>query len=101
MHAPVEIELSPIEKLIALRSLDQFRHWDSLDDRRRCLQCGKPITGAQIRVIGPAPFRLQCPTADCPAIPMDWSLVILTRDFGESGSNGQSNGATARLHARR
>ena len=85
---PTDIELSPQEKLAALRALDKFRTWYSLEDRRRCLACGQIITGRQIRVVGPAPFHLLCPTPDCPAIPMDWSLLIPARGFAESLSNG-------------
>ena len=88
--SPKIIELSPGEKLAALRALDQFRNWESLDDRRRCLACGKIITGLQIRVAGPAPFRLECPTAGCAAIPIDWSLVIPTPDVAEFESTGQA-----------
>ena len=94
-----DIELSLHEKLAALRALDQFRRWDSLDDCRRCLACGQTITGLQIRVVGPAPFHLQCPTPDCPAIPMDWSLLIPIWGFEESGSNGQSR-VREKSHAR-
>jgi hypothetical protein len=97
---PKDIELSPGEKLAALKALDQFRSWDSWADRRRCLACGKIITGLQIRVIGPAPFHLECPTAGCLAIPMDWSLLIPIGDVEESGSNGQSPVITEKLFAR-
>lgn len=97
---PPTIELSPGEKLSALRALDQFRSWNSLDDRRLCLACGKIITGWQIRVVGPAPFHLECPTPDCLAIPMDWSLLIAIRDVAASGSNGQSPFITEKSFAR-
>ena len=96
---PKEIELSPQEKLGALRALDQFRTWGSLEDQRRCLACGQTITGAQIRVVGPAPFRLQCPTPGCPAIPMDWSLSIPVRDGEGAGSNGHLRVTWEKSHA--
>ena len=91
-----------MEKLAALRALDQFRIWNSLDDQRRCLACGQIITGEQIQVVGPAPFRLQCPTPDCPAIPMDWSLLIPIPFLLESGANGHSASAVTseKLRAR-
>jgi hypothetical protein len=70
--------LSDAEKLAVLRSLDQFREWHSLDERRYCLVCGKIITGRQIQVAGDArgdgPQRLNCPTERCNSIPMDWAL---------------------------
>jgi len=66
------------DKLNALRRLDQFREWRSLDDKRYCLVCGKIITGRQIQVagdiIGDGSQRLNCPTERCNSIPMDWAL---------------------------
>ena len=46
--------LADADKLNALRKLDQFREWRSLNDERYCLVCGKIITGRQIRVAGSA-----------------------------------------------
>src|SRR5439155_19666591 len=46
------IKLSEAEKLHALRRLDQFWEWRSLDEKRYCLVCGEMITGRQILVIG-------------------------------------------------
>jgi len=70
--------LSDAEKLAVLRSLDQFREWPSLDEKRYCLVCGKIITGRQIQVAGDTRGdglqRLNCPTARCNSIPMDWAL---------------------------
>ena len=72
------VQLSDDEKLEALRRLDQFRQWHSLDDKRYCLVCGNLITGRQIRVAGGTrgngPLRLSCPTERCNSIPMDWVL---------------------------
>src|SRR5437899_8207499 len=72
------ITLSEIDKLDALRRLDQFRQWRSLDEKRFCLVCGKIITGQQIQVAGGTrgngPLRLSCPTERCNSIPMDWVL---------------------------
>jgi hypothetical protein len=70
--------LSDDEKLEALRRLDQFRQWHSLDEKRYCLVCGKVISGRQIQVDGGTrgngPLRLGCPTERCNSIPMDWVL---------------------------
>lgn len=70
--------LSHDEKLQALRRLDQFRQWHSLDEKRYCLVCGNLITGRQIQVgggtRGNGPLRLNCPTELCNSIPMDWVL---------------------------
>src|SRR6266571_6507255 len=72
------IALSDADKLDALRRLDQFRQWGSLDEKRYCLVCGKIITGRQIEVAGGTrgngPLRLSCPTERCNSIPMDWVL---------------------------
>src|SRR3954471_7299905 len=72
------IKLSDQEKLEALRRLDQFRQWHSLDQKRYCLVCGKLISGRQIQVAGGTrgngPLRLSCPTERCNSIPMDWVL---------------------------
>lgn len=70
--------LPDADKLEALRRLDQFRQWRSLDEKRFCLVCGKIITGRQIQVAGGTrgngPLRLSCPTERCNSIPMDWVM---------------------------
>src|SRR5215470_12698173 len=72
------LAFSDSDKLDALRRLDQFREWHSLDDKRFCLVCGKIITGRQIQVAGGTrgngQQRLSCPTERCNSIPMDWVL---------------------------
>ncbi len=72
------VTLFDADKLDALRRLDQFRQWPSLDEERYCLVCGKIITGRQIEVAGGTrgngPLRLNCPTERCNSIPMDWVL---------------------------
>ena len=72
------VPLADGDKLNALRRLDQFREWHSLDDNRYCLVCGKIITGRQIQVAGDASVdglqRVNCPTERCSSIPMDWAL---------------------------
>jgi hypothetical protein len=70
------VKLSDQEKLEILRRLDQFREWDSLDERRYCLVCGEIITGREINVIratrANASLRITCPTENCNAMPMEW-----------------------------
>jgi hypothetical protein len=72
------VPLTDEDKLNALRRLDQFREWHSLDDKRFCLVCGKIVTGRQIQVAGDTrgdgPLRINCPTERCNSIPMDWAL---------------------------
>lgn len=71
-------QLSDDEKLEVLRRLDQFRQWDSLDEKRYCLVCGNLIKGRQIQVTGGTrgngALRLSCPTKGCNSIAMDWVL---------------------------
>ena len=71
-------KLSDEEKLEVLRRLDQFRRWNSLEEKRYCLVCGTLISGRQIEVAGGTrgngPLRLSCPTERCNSIPMDWVL---------------------------
>lgn len=73
--------ISPEDKLGVLRSLDRFRPWQSLSDRRQCLACGQIILGSEIEVVGGTrglgPLRLRCPTENCTGVPMDW---VLPRD---------------------
>src|SRR5207247_8814089 len=72
------VRLSDNEQLEALRRLDQFRAWHSLDEKRYCLVCGTIISGRRIHVAGGTrgngPLRLSCPTERCNSIPMDWVL---------------------------
>jgi hypothetical protein len=72
------ITISEVDKLDALRQLDQFRQWRSLDEKRFCLVCGKIITGHQIHVgggtRGNGALRVSCPTEGCNSIPMDWVM---------------------------
>jgi len=78
MSLPDTIILSDADKLEVLQRLDQFRNWNSLDDKRYCLCCSKIITGYEIQVIGgtrgTGPLRIICPTKGCHSIPMDWAL---------------------------
>ena len=71
-------KLSDNEKLEALRRLDQFLQWPSLEEKRYCLVCGKIITGQKIQVVGGTrgngALWLNCPTEGCNSIPMDWVL---------------------------
>ena len=72
------ILLTDADKLDALQRLDEFRRWNSLDNKRYCLCCGKIITGYEIQVSGGTrgmgPMRIICPTEGCHSIPMDWAL---------------------------
>jgi hypothetical protein len=73
----LQLEVSAEEKLSLLKQLDRWRRWDSLDDRRLCLGCGRIITGHEINVMQseePATEEAHCPTQGCHSIPLDWIL---------------------------
>jgi hypothetical protein len=78
MTLSFEASLTEADRLEALRRLDQFRRWHSLDDKRYCLCCSKLISGWQVRIVSGSsdsgPLRLVCPTDGCESIPMDWVL---------------------------
>jgi hypothetical protein len=78
MSLPDPIILCDADKLDVLQRLDQFRKWNSLDDKRYCFWCSKIITGYEIQVSGgtrgTGPLRIICPTQGCHSIPMDWAL---------------------------
>lgn len=73
------LDLSPAERLHALRTLDVFHPWESIDEKRLCRRCGEIITGRQIQVRKNlrrgVPGRLECPTPVCPAVPFDWIVL--------------------------
>ncbi len=90
------VALSEADRLDALRRLDQFRQWHSVDDKRFCLVCGKIIIGRQIQVEGGTrgngPLRLSCPSERCNSIPMDWVLPTdETLAAAETGSAEEHN----------
>jgi hypothetical protein len=90
MASLAPIDIAAADKLRLLRRLDRFRKWESLDDKRQCIQCGEIISGHDIEVVGGTrelgPLRLQCPTENCRAMPMDW---ILLNDSILAAKNGQ------------
>lgn len=70
------LTLTPEDKIDALRQLDEFHFWHSLDDVRICQRCHRQITGRQIEIVGlpgtRGALRLQCPTPDCESSPGEW-----------------------------
>jgi hypothetical protein len=95
MNASSPLLLSPEDKLDALRNLDEFHFWHSLDDQRSCKRCGRSITGRQIIVTElkgtRGRLRLQCPTVGCVSTPSEWIYADpglaarLKADFRPSG----------------
>jgi hypothetical protein len=76
VSASIPLLLAAEDKLDALRYLDEFHYWHSLDDERVCQRCRRTITGRQIVVIElqgtRGKLRLQCPTAGCAATVSEW-----------------------------
>lgn len=76
MNASPPLTLSADDKLDALRYLDEFRFWHSLDDRRRCRRCHQEITGHRILLYedkgARGGRRLRCPTPGCGSTPSEW-----------------------------
>src|SRR4051812_25688719 len=74
-HSP-PLSLSPEDKLDALRYVDEFRFWNSLEDERICRRCQQRISARQILVFERqgtrGDLRLQCPTPGCGSNPSEW-----------------------------
>jgi hypothetical protein len=87
------IKLPDAAKLDVLRRLDQFREWQSLDEKRYCLVCGNVIAGRDVEVRGDDsetnPMQVACPTVHCNSIPMDW--VRPTREILAAWSTRQDD----------
>src|SRR5215510_1224357 len=62
------------DRLSILRVGDAFTSWNSLDDQRVCVLCGRKFKGRQvdIRRLPGGKFRLCCPTLGCPSTPHQW-----------------------------
>jgi hypothetical protein len=79
MNDLLPLKLLPEDKLDALRYLDEFRFWYSLDDQRRCQRCHRVLTGKQIEVLEPQGTRgrmlLRCPTSGCDSNSSEWVYI--------------------------
>jgi hypothetical protein len=62
------------DRLSILRAGDPFRSWNSLDDQRVCVLCGRKFKGRQvdIRRLPGGKFGLCCPTLGCPSTQHQW-----------------------------
>src|SRR5438045_8911776 len=72
-----QLQLSAEEKLTLLRQVDRWRPWNSLEDRRLCLGCGRLINGNEIEAsqgTDSDQAEVHCPTQGCQSIPLDWIL---------------------------
>jgi hypothetical protein len=67
------------DRLSILRVGDSFRNWNSLDDQRACVLCGRKFKGRQvdIRRLPGGKFKLCCPTLGCLSTPHQWRYATL------------------------
>jgi hypothetical protein len=63
-----------LDKLTVLRREDHSRDWQSLDDERVCLLCGRSFTGRDVVVVtGDGDHsELHCSTPGCQSHPHQW-----------------------------
>lgn len=66
--------ISPKGKLQLLQACDQWRNWDSLNDKRYCIMCEHTFSGREVRITldGHGDPVAHCPTPDCSATPREW-----------------------------
>jgi hypothetical protein len=62
------------DRLSILRLGDSFKSWNSLDDQRACVLCGRKFKGRQVDIcrLPGGKFRLCYPTLGCLSTPHQW-----------------------------
>lgn len=89
---PEPLTLSAAEKLDALREVDIFHRWHSIDEQRYCRRCGQLFTGRQISVFrgwrDHGPYRLECPTEGCPSVPIEWIVLEASHEQSAPVASG-------------
>jgi hypothetical protein len=67
------------DRLSILRVGDPLRSWNSIDDQRICVLCGRKFKGRQvdIRRLPGGKFKLRCPTLGCLSTPHQWRYATL------------------------
>ena len=67
------------DRLSILRIRDPSRSWNSLDDQRACVLCGRKFKGRQvdIRRLPGGKFKVCCPTLGCLSTPHQWRYATL------------------------
>jgi hypothetical protein len=76
------------DRLSILRAEDQFTRWNSLDDERFCIVCGKKLNGRQIEIrrFANGSYELRCPTEGCNSGQHQWIYpgTLLVSDIVDS-----------------
>src|SRR4030095_15121448 len=96
------LNLSAEERLQALRRLDIFHPWESVDEKSLCRRCRNIITGRQIKVWCDGQdetMRLECPSEGCLAVPLEW--IMLDSSAGRTPGTPLPNQATRPRSRRR
>ena len=70
----MNIHFKSEERLSILRTEDQLRRWQSLDDERLCILCERKFNGRQIEIrrFAKGRYELRCPTEGCTSRPHQW-----------------------------
>jgi hypothetical protein len=70
----MNVHLTPEDRLSILRTKDQFRRWNSLEDERFCILCERKFNGRQVEVrhFANGKHELRCPTEGCDSGPHQW-----------------------------
>jgi hypothetical protein len=64
----------PADKLSILQAHDHFRHWQTLNDERLCVLCGRNFTGHEVMISTAGDeTELHCPTPNCKSGVHQWS----------------------------
>lgn len=89
------------ERLQALRRLDIFHPWESVDEKRLCRRCRQIITGWGIQICADPsgePARLECPTEGCLGVPLEWIMLDSPVEAAPSNPPDTSQAATSRIN---
>jgi len=80
------------DRLSILRAGDPLRSWNSLDDQRVCVVCGRKFKGRQvdIRRLPGGRYKLCCPTLGCTSAPRQW-IYPTARAAGVVETNWQAS----------
>jgi hypothetical protein len=89
------------DRLSILRVGDPLRSWNSLDDQRIFVVCGRKFKGRQVdmcRLLGRG-LKLCCPTLGCTSRPHQW-MYPAPRAARAAETNWQEEGVTRKRERR-